>query len=92
MESGDYDDKCILAMDDIFAELMSASSKFPPMASPHEGYAIILEELDELKEELFKQHHSRNPIALRKEAMQVGAIALRFMVDCCGDTFGREVE
>ena len=86
--TGDYDDKCILVMDDIFAELMRASACFPPMASPHEGYAIILEELDELKEEVFKQHHSRSPIALRKEAMHVGAMALRFMVDCCS----KEVE
>jgi len=83
--TGDFADKETTALDDVFDELMRATSLFPPMHSPHEGYAVILEELDELKEEVFKQHHSRNPIALRKEAMHVSAMALRFMIDCCPD-------
>ena len=83
--TGDDTDRAILALDDVFAELMRATSLFPPMHSPHEGYAVILEELDELKEEVFKQHHSRSPIALRKEAMHVSAMTLRFMIDCCPD-------
>lgn len=32
--------------------LTKARTKHPPMRSPHEGYAIILEELDELWDEI----------------------------------------
>jgi hypothetical protein len=62
-------------------EYSQAIAKFPPMRSPHEGYAIILEELDELKEEVFKQHHRRTKARMQAEARQVAAMALRFMVD-----------
>ena len=33
-------------------ELESANKKFPMFRSAHEGYAVILEELDEVKDEL----------------------------------------
>ena len=62
-------------------EYMDAIKKFPPMVSPHEGLAIILEEYTELQEEVFKQHDVRTKEAMRKEAKQVAAMALRFMVD-----------
>ena len=58
-----------------------AISKFPKFASPHEGLAIIEEELLELREEIFKQHDIRTIEKMRKEAKQVAAMALRFMVD-----------
>jgi hypothetical protein len=54
----------------------------PRNAIPHEGFAIILEELDELKAEVFKQHGERTKEKMRNEALQVAAMALRFMVDC----------
>ena len=34
-------------------ELNRSYEKFPKFNSPHEGYAVILEEVDELKEEIF---------------------------------------
>jgi len=49
--------------------------------SAHEGYAVILEELDELKEEVWKKARNRDPDAMIKEAKQVGAMAMRFLVD-----------
>jgi hypothetical protein len=33
-------------------ELKSANEKFPPFQSEHEGYAVLLEEVEELQEEL----------------------------------------
>ncbi|WP_087064451.1 hypothetical protein [Intestinibacillus massiliensis] len=33
-------------------ELASANKRFPPFRSPHEGYAVILEELQEAQDEL----------------------------------------
>ena len=48
------------------AELAFAMAKFKPMRSGHEGYAIILEELDELWQEI---KHGTEANA-RKEAVQ----------------------
>lgn len=50
-----------------------------PIAGRHEGYAVILEELDELWEEC-KQKRP-DPSRMRAEAIQVAAMALRFAVD-----------
>ena len=33
-------------------ELAAANKRFPQFQSPHEGYAVILEETDEIKEQL----------------------------------------
>ena len=49
--------------------------------SHHEGYAVIKEELDELWEEIRKRDGLRMKPLLKKEAVQVGAMALRFLVD-----------
>ncbi len=58
-------------------ELRRAMAKFGPFASAHEGYAVILEELDEMWQEV--KHGT--PARAREEAVQVAAMALRFLVD-----------
>ena len=66
------------------AELDRAIKKFPPMASAHDGYAIILEELDELWECVKMKNVPGNQPredGMRKEAIQVAAMAIRFLVD-----------
>jgi len=65
-------------------EVLRSRTKFRKMASPHEGYAVILEELDELWEVV--KEHQNNPGRLDrayKEAIQVAAMAICFMVECC---------
>lgn len=62
-------------------ELDRARRKFAPFHSAHEGYAVILEELDELWEEIRRKVPSRE--LMRKEAVQVAAMALRFIEDVC---------
>ena len=64
-------------------ELATAQHAFPPFRSPHEGYAILLEELDELWLEI--KNDKNTPEwrlgRMRHEAMQIAAMSLRFMVD-----------
>lgn len=74
-----------MAHDDILNEYINARDRFPAFNSGHEGYAVILEELDELWEEVTDNKRDpkiRRPM-MRKEAMQVAAMALAFMVECC---------
>ena len=63
---------------DILEELRRAVKKHRLMASAHEGYAVLLEEVDELWDEIKAQ--SQNPVNIRKEAIQVGAMALEIAV------------
>lgn len=63
----------------IALEVEKARSKFPAFHSPHEGYAVIAEELDELWE-----HAKKNTGASDKamvEAIQVAAMAVRYILD-----------
>jgi len=62
-------------------ELLSATKRYGPFRSSHEGYAVIKEELDELWEEIRKKPYHRSHTALRKEAIQVAAMAARFVLD-----------
>ena len=69
------------ALDEVQGELKWAIDRFPAMRSPHEGLAIILEEYNELMAEVFKQHGKRDDWLMKKEAKQIAAMAIRFMVD-----------
>ena len=73
----------VQAIDDILGELDQAQKKFLPFHSAHEGYAVILEELDELKAHVWQKQSERDYEAMRHEAIQVAAMALRFIGDVC---------
>jgi len=62
-------------------EYIRATAKFGKFNTPHEGYAVLLEEVDELWEEV--KCNPRCPERMQKEAIQVAAMAIRFLVDCC---------
>ena len=59
-------------------ELAAATRKFGPFNNTHESYAVILEELDELWDAV-KANDTNQACA---EAVQVGAMAMRFLFDC----------
>ena len=61
-------------------ELQKATEKYGKFNSSHEGYAVILEKMDELWG-LIKSNASQE--LLEKKAKQVAAMALRFLVDIC---------
>ncbi len=65
------------AANDIAVEARSARRKFAPFNSSHEGYAVIAEELDELWDDV-KANNIEHSI---DEAVQVGAMALRYVAD-----------
>jgi hypothetical protein len=71
------------AADDAVRELRFARGKFARFNSAHEGYAVILEELDELWAEVKGKVSPAQRLAMRKEAIQVAAMALRFIEDVC---------
>ncbi len=64
---------------EIKEEYIRAALRFPPFNSTHEGIAVIEEEFEELKKEVF---WGRNPDKRKYEATQLGAMALRFLIDC----------
>jgi hypothetical protein len=70
---------------DLVDELMGAMESFPAMNSAHEGFAVLKEEVDELWDEVKVKQGERNLENMRKEAIQVAAMAVRFAADICHD-------
>ncbi len=70
-------------------ELKRARKLFPvPQHSAHEGYAVLAEELDEVWDIVKQNQKTRDNVALRKELIQVAAMALRMVIEIC-DTNNR---
>lgn len=64
--------------------LHKAITKHTPFNNAHEGYAVILEELDELWDEVRAwQPDSHRTVEMRKEAIHVAVMAIRFIKDVC---------
>lgn len=63
-------------------ELVSARTKHArDINSPHEGYAVILEEVDELWTEVKLQTSARDPAEMLKELTQIAAMCARMATD-----------
>jgi len=63
-------------------EYSRAVQLFPRFNSRHEGYAVLLEEVDELWDAIKSKDGDGNDFL---EAIQVGAMALRLLTDCFDD-------
>lgn len=57
-------------------EYHGAIAQHPPLNGAHEGYAVILEEIDELWGEVKMRH--ADPMAMLSECVQIAAMASRF--------------
>lgn len=78
------------APQEAIAELRKAQSAYPPFNSPHEGFSILNEEVFELWEHVRAKQGRRNVQEMRKEAIQVAAMALRFAEEVCGPESGQK--
>lgn len=82
MEQQIYEDKLIIALEDIKQEVISAKQVYKaPFVNQHEAYAVILEEVDELWAEIKKNQKVYDLQAQRKEAKQAAAMLVRLMVE-----------
>lgn len=66
---------------DLSKELDRAIRKFPRFHSAHEGIAVIDEEYIELRDEVYKKQKKRSIGKMRAEALQLAAMAIRFIMD-----------
>ena len=71
----------ISAMRLIREEHTRAISKFGKFHNVHEGWGVIREEYLELEDEIRKKQKDYDIDQMRREAAQLGAMALRFIVD-----------
>lgn len=75
---------------EVEAELLNAIGNWPPFNSAHEGYGVLLEELDELWEHVKVNQKKRDLTSMRKEAIQVAAMAMRFALEVTDEVNGRK--
>lgn len=68
----------LLLLNEVADELGDANLKFPGFNSSHEGYAVIKEEVDELWDAV-KNNKAGNLLQQREEAIQVAAMAVKFV-------------
>lgn len=66
---------------DVQEEFYRAIKKHAPLNSAHEAYAVILEELDEYKAEVWKKRSNRDSAAMRAELVQIAAMCMRAVED-----------
>ena len=75
------DDVLKKVMNEVMEEYKRATSKFLPMNSPHEGWAVIREEVDELWDAVKRNDKEHAIENMREEAIQVAAMGIRFLTD-----------
>ena len=71
-------------IDEIINEFIRANCNFVDFNSAHEGYAVLLEEVDELWENI--KLHQATPgrtELIKEEAIQVAAMVIRLIYECC---------
>ena len=66
---------------EVIRELRRAMTLFGPFKNGHEGWAVIREEVDELWDAIKTNKAADHVARQRKEAIQVAAMALRFVVE-----------
>ena len=65
----------------MIAEVKRARDQFALFSSPHEALGVLYEEYNEVKDEIFKHVVDRQKLQI--EAVQLGAMCIRLILDCC---------
>lgn len=68
------------AVEDIIVAYVRATGPLPLLHSTHESYAKLQEEMDDLWDAIKAKQTTEQ---LRQKAVQVGAMALAFILECC---------
>lgn len=76
--------------DAVRSEVNQARDNWPHFNSAHEGYGVLLEEVDELWDHVKTNQKKRDLVAMRKEAIQVAAMAISFALEVCDEDTGRK--
>lgn len=66
-------------IDEVYNEFLNAWRKYGDFASFHEGYAVLLEEVDELWDHVKVKEANRDKVAMKKEIVQISAMALKML-------------
>jgi hypothetical protein len=77
-------------LDEVKNEALGAGRIWPAFNSAHEGFSVLAEEVDELWAWVKTNQKRRDIAAMRKEAIQVAAMAVRFVADICNEERGRK--
>lgn len=78
MKNEDYQE----TVKEVLTETLRAKTLFPiDFHNHHEGYAVILEELDELWDEIKRNQRNYDLVNQRKEAIQCAAMCVRFATE-----------
>lgn len=73
-----------------YREADQAMMNWPEFNSAHEAFAVLAEEVDELWDHVKTNQKKRDIEAMRKECIQVAAMALRFATEICNEKNGRK--
>lgn len=68
---------------DVRTEYLRHEERHGPFASAHEGWAVILEEVDELWDEVRKKRRNRDLDNAYHECVQIAARAMKFALSVC---------
>lgn len=79
--TADQEKRILRIASEIAREVARAEEKHKPFNSPHEGWSVIFEEVEELREHV-RADTGRSAEA-RKEAIQVAATGLRYVLNLC---------
>lgn len=85
-----YDGPGDAEIDMAWRELQKCLTNWPTFNSAHEGFAVLKEEVDELWEHVKTNQKKRDLPAMKKEAIQIAAMALRFAHEVCNEERGRK--
>lgn len=77
-------------LDAILDELKSRKSSWPKYNSPHEGLAVIGQEFDDLKREVYIKPSRRDLEKMRESALNLAQAAIRFLTEVCDENSGRK--